>query len=165
MPAVIRTEYGPAGEVLHLIPHPASQLPNVTKRDLEQAWDAARANALNASAAKTAHGFRFMQPGVSPLDLALTDPDAANWTEAIDRVADLGTAHGISVCLRVLALFQLMANATWTRPWFTFAHGGLEFHPALLQAAALAPLTPTGGFAETALRALLPLPQSSATQE
>ncbi|HQT39263.1 MAG TPA: hypothetical protein PK231_07540 [Acidocella sp.] len=165
MPAVIRTEYGPAGEVLHLIPHPPSLLPNVTKRDLEQAWEAARTNALTANAPTAAHGFRFTQPGNAPLDLALTDPDAANWTEAIDRVADLGTAHGISVCLRVLALFQLMANAAWTRPWFSFTHSGLEFHPALLQAAALTPLTPTGGFAETALRALLPLPQSSATQE
>jgi hypothetical protein len=165
MTAAIRTEYGPAGEVLHLIPHPPGQLPSVTKRDLEQAWEAARQNALTANSPAAAHGFRFTQPGAAPLDLALTDPDAASWTHAIDAVADLGTAHGISVCLRLLALFQLMASAAWTRSWFTLSLGGLEFHPALLQAAALTPLTPTGGFAETALRALLPDPQSSAKQE
>ncbi|MDE8349378.1 MAG: hypothetical protein POG74_07830 [Acidocella sp.] len=165
MTAIIRTEYGPAGEVLHLIPHAPGQLPSVTKRDLEQAWEAARLNALTTNATTAAHGFRFAQPGTAPLDLTLTDPDAASWTHAIDSIADLGTARGISVCLRLLALFQLMASATWTRSWFTLRPTGLEFHPALLQAAALAPLTSTGGFAETALRALLPDPQSSAKQE
>ncbi len=154
MPA-IRTESGPRGEILHLIPHPAAILPAVTKRDLEQAWDAAREAAQAPQTAAT-HFFRFSQGAAPPLDLVLTDPDAAAWAGAVDRIADLSTAHGISVCLRLLALVELMGRAAWTRAWFTLSRAGLEFHPALLQAAALSPLTDTGGFAETALRALLP---------
>ena len=69
----------------------------------------------------------------------------------------LTTPHGVSVCLRLLALVALMAQAGWARPWFALAPGGAEIRPELLQAAALAPLTDSGGFDETALRALLPL--------
>ncbi len=152
----IRTESGPAGEILHLVPHPAAALPAVTKRDLEQAWDAARDAALAPAARPAAHFFRFTQGTAPPLDLVLADKDAATWAGAVDRVANLSTAHGISVCLRLMALVELMGRAAWTRAWFTLNRGGLEFHQALLQAAALSPLTDTGGFAETALRALLP---------
>lgn len=128
----------------------------MTKRDLEQAWDAARAAAQAPHTAAAKRLFRFAQGAESPLDLALTDRDAAAWAGAVDQIADLSTAHGISVCLRLLALVELMGRAAWTRAWFTLSRAGLEFHPALLQAAALSPLTDTGGFAETALRALLP---------
>jgi len=152
----IRTEAGPGGEVFHLVPHPVAILPAVTKRDLEQAWDAAREAAQSARGVARTHFFRFAHGEEAPLDLALTDKDAAAWAGAVDRIADLSTAHGISVCLRLLALVELMGRAAWTRAWFTLSRAGLEFHPALLQAAALSPLTDTGGFAETALRALLP---------
>ncbi|HQT65408.1 MAG: hypothetical protein B7Z75_09665 [Acidocella sp. 20-57-95] len=166
MPAAIRTAYGAGGEMLHLIPFPPDQLPPVTKRDLEQAWEAARATALcHHGAPPNIHGFRFSLADGPPLDLLLTDPDAACWTSGISTIADLATAHGISVCLRLLALFSLMSHAAWTRPWFTLKRDGLEFNSALLQAAALAPLTPTGGFAETALRALLPDQHHGVTQE
>lgn len=156
----IRTEAGPRGEILHLVPYLPAALPPVTKRDLEQAWEAARAAALappkpGARTAKT-HGFRFLQDAAPPLDLVITDTDAASWAAAIDDTANLSTAHGISICLRLLALFQLMATQVWVRKWFSLKPAGLEFHPALLQAAALSPLTPTGGFAETTLQALLP---------
>jgi hypothetical protein len=152
----IRTEAGPGGEILHLVPHRAAILPAVTKRDLEQAWDAAREAAQAPHFAAATHYFRFAQGAAPPLDLVLNDPDAAAWAGAVDRLADLSTAHGISVCLRLLALVELMGRAAWTRAWFSLSRAGLEFHPALLQAAALSPLTDTGGFAETALRALLP---------
>ncbi len=166
MPTTIRTAYSAAGEMLHLIPFPPDQLPPVTKRDLEQAWEAARATALgHHGSAPTTHGFRFNPPDAPPLDLWLTDPDAASWTRGISTITDLATAHGISVCLRLLALFSLMSHAAWTRPWFALKRDGLEFNAALLQAAALAPLTPTGGFAETALRALLPDQHHGVTQE
>jgi hypothetical protein len=107
-------------------------------------------------AANQSHGFRFRQAAAPPLDLVLTDTDAANWADAIDAISSLSTAHGISICLRLMALYELMATRPWAREWFTLSRGGLEFHPALLQAAALSPLTPTGGFAETSLQALLP---------
>jgi len=155
----IRTEYGPAGEILHLVPYTPEALPPVTKRDLEQAWDAARADSLKpgrrAIDAQT-RLIRFAAAAQPPLDLALTDRDAASWATAIDGVADMTTPHGISTCLRLLALIELMGRSVWTRKWFSLSRAGLEFHPALLQAAALSPLTATGGFAETALRALLP---------
>jgi hypothetical protein len=152
----IRTETGPDGEILHLVPYLPAALPQVTKRDLEHAWETARAAALAPPKPIATHAFRFLQEPAPPLDLVITDTDAASWAAAIDRLASLSTAHGISVCLRLLALFQLMATALWVRNWFTLSRAGLEFHPALLQAAALTPLTPTGGFAETTLQALLP---------
>ena len=152
----IRTETGPHGEILHLIPYLPAALPPVKKRDLEQAWEAARAGALAPPQSTATHAFRFLQESAPPLDLLITDTDAAGWAVAIDRIANLSTAYGISICLRLLALFQLMATQVWVRNWFTFSRGGLEFHPALLQAAALTPLTPTGAFAETSLQALLP---------
>ncbi len=156
---VIRTEYGPAGEILHLVPYAPEALPPVTKRDLEQAWEAARADALKpgrrAVDART-RLIRFAAPEQPPLDLALTDRDAAAWATAVDGIADLSTSHGISTCLRLLALIELMGSAGWARHWFKLDRAGLDFHPALLQAAALSPLTATGGFAETALMALLP---------
>jgi hypothetical protein len=159
--AEIRTERGPHGEILHLVPYLPAALPAVTKRDLEQAWEVARAAALAPPPGSTfprpkTHGFRFLEAAAPPLDLVLTDSDAANWADAIDAVASLSTAYGISVCLRLMALYELMATQPWARKWFNLSRAGLEFHPALLQAAALSPLTPTGGFAETSLRALLP---------
>ena len=83
------------------------------------------------------------------VDAMLTGGDAASWADAVDRCADLSTAHGISVFLRLLALVELMGRAAWARAWFTLNRAGLDFHPALLQAAALSTLTQTGGFAET----------------
>jgi hypothetical protein len=153
--APIRTAEGPEGEILHLVPHAAPALPPVTKRDLEQAWEAARDSAARPLAPR-ARVIRFAQGADEKLDLRLNDRDAASWADAVDRFADLSTAHGISVCLRLLALVELMGRAAWARAWFTLSRAGLEFHPGLLQAAALSPLTETGGFAETALRALLP---------
>jgi len=148
----IRTSVTSDGEIIHLVPHAAPALPPVTKRDMEQAWEIAQAAASNPRA----RTIRFAQPETPPLDLQLTDSDAASWASAIDRAKNLSTAHGLSVLLRLLALVDLMARAPWVRAWFTLSRAGLTFHPALLQAAALSPLTPTGGFEETALNALLP---------
>lgn len=144
--------------MLHLVPFGPPALPSVSSRHLEAAWGAARDAALSSAGhgrART-HGFRFMEGGGPPLDLLLADRDAARWTAGIEGIADLSTAYGISLCLRLLALVALMGSAEWVRPWFTLRRAGAEIHPALLLAAALAPLTPTGGFAETSLRALLP---------
>jgi hypothetical protein len=152
MPKEILTSITPAGEILHLVPHAAPALPAVTKRDLEQAWELAQ----TATSSPHARTIRFAQPETQPLDLRLADTDAASWATAIDRVKNLSTAHGLSVLLRLLALVDLMANAPWLRAWFTLTRAGMDIHPALLQAAALSPLTPTGGFVETALGALLP---------
>jgi hypothetical protein len=165
MAAKLRTETTADGKILHLVPHPPGALPPVTKRDLEQAWDVARASALLPGPPAAIHGFRFRQTGGPALDFVLTDRDAASWAGGIDGMADLSTAHGVSVCLRLMALIELMSRAPWTRLWFTLNRAGLTFHPALLTAAALTPLTETGGFAETALRALLPEPDRGVLSE
>jgi len=149
----IRTEIGPGGQVLHVVPGVPADLPPVSRFHLEQAWDAARDA---GSPRPKIHGFRFDAAGAAPVDLMLADRDAASWTGGVERIADLSTAYGISLVLRLLALVGLMAGAPWVRPWFSLRRGRAEIHPALLQAAAVAPLTPEGGFAETSLRALLP---------
>jgi hypothetical protein len=149
----VETAYGPHGEVLHSLAWLPDRLPPVTKRDMERAWDAARAESTVAAPLR---GFRFARPEGAPVELYLNDPDASAWAGAVDRAADLSTTHGVSLCLRLLALVDAMGRLDWLRGWFSFAPGGAEIKPALLQAAALAPLNEAGGFDETALRALLP---------
>jgi hypothetical protein len=143
----------PDGSILRLIPYAPSHLPLVAKGDLEQAWELAQH--VKTPAPKQL--FRFTRPhNQPPLDLVLADPDAAAWAAAVDGTIGLATPHGLSVCLRLLALIALMAQAAWARDWFALSRGGANIKPALLHAAALSPLTESGNFDETALRALLP---------
>jgi hypothetical protein len=150
----VSTTTGPDGEVLHLVASPPAALPTVTKRDIEQAWDAAQAG--TAGIAAPPRGFRFARPEGAPIELILNDRDAAAWAVAVDGIADLSTPRGISLCLRLLGLVELMSRAGWIRPWFTLGRAGTEIAPALLHAVAQSPLNEAGGFDETALRALLP---------
>ncbi len=152
----VKTLIGPAGEVLHQLDQPATSLPAVSGRDLEQALEAAHAGLRKAPA----RGFRFLAPPAAPVELRLADPDAAAWAVAVERTAGLNTPHGISVCLRLLALVALLADTFWARSWLVRGGSGLAIHPQLLRAAALVPLTAAGGFDETALRALLPPTQA-----
>jgi len=140
---------GPGGVVLHLIPRLPPALPAVTARDLEQAWEATQPAIFAPPRA-----FRF--DGPVPLELRLADPDAAAWVAAVERSIGLSTLHGISVCLRLLALIALMAQARWARNWFSLARDGAVIRPELLRAAAGAPLNEGGGFDESAVQALMP---------
>jgi len=149
----VKVLVGQRGEVVHSLSHLPDALPPVTRRDLEMAWEAAHAGAETSAPPRA---FRFAQPEAAPVQLVLNDPDAAAWALAVDGIADLATAHGVSLCLRLLALVALMARAEWMRPWFALDRSGLNFDPALLQAAAISPLSRSGDFDETALRALLP---------
>jgi hypothetical protein len=144
---VFAAESAPDGSIVRLIPCAPDHLPPVQKRDIEMAWELAQA--VRHPGPKQI--FRFCA-----LDLVIADPDAAAWAQAVDGTANLATPHGLSLCLRLLALVALMAAQSWVRDWFTLARGGAIIKPALLQAAALAPLNPSGSFDETALRALLP---------
>jgi len=145
----IEAREGPGGITLHLVPRLPPALPCVTARDLEQAWEATQPATFAPPRA-----FRF--DGPVPLELRLADPDAAAWVAAVERSVGLGTLHGVSVCLRLLALIALMARAAWARDWFTLARDGAVIRPELLRAAASAPLNEGGGFDETALQALMP---------
>ncbi|HQT45926.1 MAG: hypothetical protein B7X08_02885 [Acidocella sp. 20-63-7] len=146
---------GPAGAVLHRVGALPSAMPGVTRRDLEAAWEAARA----LPASPPLRCFQFVSPSGPPVELVLEDKDAAAWAEAVERSAGLESAHGVSVCLRLLALVALMAQGGWVREWFLLTRGGIDIRPELFAAAARTSLTDSASFDETALRALLPQTQ------
>jgi hypothetical protein len=142
------------GVLTYLIDLPPEALPSVCKRDLERAWHAARDAAL-AERAGAVRGFRFNRPDGSHTDLALADPDASCWVGAVDRMVGIANAPGLSLCLRLLALIDLLARAPWARSLFHLARDGAEFHPALLRTAASQPLTRDARFDEVGFRTRL----------
>jgi hypothetical protein len=150
----IRVGGGPDGLMTYLIDLPPEALPSVCKRDLERAWYAAREAAL-AEHQGAVRGFRFNRPDGSHTDLALADRDAQCWVGAVDRTVGIANATGLSLCLRLLALIDLLTRAPWARPLFHLARDGAEFHPALLRAAASQPLTPEARFDEAGFQARL----------
>jgi hypothetical protein len=152
--ASIRTAAARDGQVSYLVDRSPETLPPVSKYDLEMAWEYARQAALSQGWG-VARFFRFRRPHQGPLDLALVDPDACCWAHALDGRYGLHTPYGLSLCLRLLALIDLLARALWARGLFHLARDGAELHPALLRAAALASLTAEARFDETALRARL----------
>jgi hypothetical protein len=139
------------GTLTYLVGLPPEALPPVRLRDLAAAWDAAR------SAAITAHWgivrlFRFRRADGSVTDLALADPDACCWAGAVDSTVGMQTAYGLSLCVRLLALVDLLGRARWADSMFTVKRDGAEIHPALLHGAATAPLTGEARFDEAELR-------------
>ena len=142
------------GMVTYLIDLPPESLPSVCKRDLERAWYAARDAALLEQQGAV-RGFRFNRPDGSHTDLALADRDARCWVGAVDRSVGIAHAPGMSLCLRLLALIDLLARAPWARSLFHLARDGAEFHPALLKAAASQPLTRDARFDEAGFRSRL----------
>ena len=141
--------------LIYRVTLPPEAMPPVTTRDLEQAWDAARAAALSSSAA--AHrrfSFRGADGRIATFDL--DDRDARHWASAVDRVSGLTTLRGISLCLRLLALIDLMANSAWALAFMTPKRDGARLDRALLKAAARADLTEEARFDEASLRRILP---------
>jgi hypothetical protein len=153
-PAPIRVGETADGTLTYLVDLPPEALPPVLGRDLELAWDAAR-SAASASAWGSARLFRFRRADGRTTDLALADPDACCWAGAIDRAVGMATSYGLSLCLRLLALVDLLARARWAAGLFALGPGGADLHPALLRAAAIAPLTEEARFDETGFRARL----------
>jgi hypothetical protein len=134
---------------------PPEAMPPVTIRDLEQAWDAARAAALSPSrAAYRQFSFRGADGRIATFDL--DDRDARHWAGAVDRVSGLSTLTGISLCLRLLALVDLMARSPWAFGFMTPKRDGARLDRALLKAAAHAELTEEARFDEASLRRILP---------
>ena len=150
-PQSIRVGTSPDGSVTYLVALPPEALPPVGKRDLELAWQAARRAALGEQWG-VVRGFRFARPDGTHTDLALADPDAACWVAAVDMTVGISTSHGMSLCLRLLALIELLAHARWARPLFTLDRGGADLHPALLRTAATIPLTREARFDEAGFR-------------
>ena len=152
------------GTLTYLVDQPPAELPPVRGRDLAAAWDAARDAALG-TVWGAARLFRFRQGDGSFTDLALQDRDARCWAGAVEMTAGLQTMYGLSLCLRLLALVDLLARARWTDGLCTMRRGGAELHPALLRAAATLQLTNEARFDETRFRAglhVLPAPPAGA---
>lgn len=138
----------------YLVDLPPEALPPVRGRDLAAAWDAARDAAAEAEWG-AGRLFRFRRPDGSITDLALSDEDARCWAGAVDGTVGMQTSYGLSLCLRLLALVDLMGRAPWTAGLFRIGRTGAALHPALLSAAATAQLTPDARFDETGFRARL----------
>jgi hypothetical protein len=134
----------------------------VRARDLAAAWDAARAAALDARWG-AARLFRFCRADGTSLDLALGDPDACCWAGAVDGTVGMGHAYGLSVCMRLLALVDLLARAPWAGQLVALRRDGAAIAPVLLQAAATLRLGHDGRFDEQAFRSQVarPLPAAA----
>jgi hypothetical protein len=140
------------GTLTYLVDLPPEAMPPVRLRDLDSVWDAARQAATRADWG-TARLFRFQRADGSYTDLALADRDARCWANAVDSSVGMQTSYGLSLCLRLLALVDLLARARWTDGLFTLRRDGAEIHPALLRAAATAGLTSEARFDQDDIRA------------
>ena len=150
----VRIGAGPNGSLIYYVEMPPEELPSVHRRDLELAWYAARDAAI-AQRWGVARFFRFRRPDGSYGDLALADSDACCWASAVDNMVGLRSSYGLSLCLRLLALVDLLARARWADSLCLLPADGAEFHPALLRAAASTPLTAEAGFDEFGFRSRL----------
>ena len=82
-------------------------------------------------------------------------PCASCWAQALDGIYGMGTRQGLSLCLRLLALIDLLAQSPWAVPLVRLARDGAEPDPVLLRAAATEPLTPEARFDPSGFRARL----------
>ena len=142
------------GTLTYLVDLPPEALPPVRGRDIAAAWDAAR-EAADDAAWGAARLFRFRRPDGTTTDLALADEDARCWAGAVDQTVGMQTSYGMSLCLRLLALVDIMGRTPWLGPMFQIGRTGTRLHPALLSAAADAELTAEARFDETRFRARL----------
>jgi hypothetical protein len=150
MPSAIRVAVAPEGALHYAVPCRPEELPAVSPRALSQAWEVARA----AAAAEHWGPHRTLLFRDGPV-LALADADAACWAEAVDRLAGLDTLSGLALCLRLLALVDLLGRARWMAGLFDIGRDGIEIHPALLTAAATQELDAAGRFDESGMKRLL----------
>ncbi len=164
----VRVGAAPDGTLTYLVDLPPEALPPVRFRDLAAAWDAARDRAIAADSRDdggwgAARMFRFRREDGTCTDLTLADPDACCWAGAVDTTVGMTTSYGLSLCLRLLALVDLLAHARWAANLFTVKRDGAVIDPAVLRAAARTPLTPEArfdeaGFRSQVTRACLPSP-------
>jgi hypothetical protein len=152
--SAVQVESGPEGAVVYRLDTPPEGLPAVRSRDLAAAWDAAREAARSAEWG-FATRFLFNRTDGTSTELALADRDARCWATAVGQVAPLRTSYGVSLCLRLLALVDLLARARWTASLLAFEAGLIRLHPALLRLAAASPLSKEGLFDEPSFRASL----------
>ncbi len=151
MPRTIRVAQTEAGALAYFVPVPPERLPAVAPGDLLRAWNVARHGAVERQWGAPRF-LRFARPGDGgPTEIAIADPDAGAWTEAIDRAFGLDTLTGLSLCLRLLALVEALGRVPRLEPFFDVTPAGVDLHPSLLAAAAALPLDREARLDETAL--------------
>ena len=154
MASPIQIAAAPDGTMTYLIAHPPGDLPAVRSRDLVRAWGTAR-EAAQHQAWGEGRAFRFVAADGRTIDIALRDSDASCWAGAVDRAIGLGTAYGMSLCLRLLALVDLLASARWAAHLVDIDSEGAALDPSLVRLAAEANLTDEARFDEASFRARL----------
>ena len=142
------------GALSYAIPCPPEAIPAVRPAALLDAWQAAR-DAAAEGRWGPARTLVFARRDSEPTVLAIADRDARCWADAVDRDADLGTLTGLALCLRLLALVELLPRAAWLSGLFQITGQGIVLHPALLRAVATIPLDPAARFDAEALRGLV----------
>lgn len=142
------------GAVSYHVDLPPELLPAVRARDLTVAWDLAR-DAAEADAWGVGRCFSFRRADGTTCDLALSDEDACCWAGAVDALASIGTSYGLALCLRLLALVDLLGRTQCLSHLFRLARGRPTLHPALLATAAYVPLDRDARFDEALFRARL----------
>jgi hypothetical protein len=145
--SLVRVGQTEDGLVTYLVELPLEELPAVRGRDLEAAWDAARSAAISGRFGLP-RGFRFRRQDGSVTDLALADRDARCWAGAVDGTIGMHNSYGLSLCLRLLALVELLARVAWATRFFRFGRDGACLDPSLLRTAASLPLTAEARFDE-----------------
>jgi hypothetical protein len=154
-PITIQTAPALGGVMTYLVSVSPDLLPPVSPRELELAWEAARSAAI-AETGGPALLFRFLRgKDEAPLDMTLTDNDARCWAEAVDAARGLNTPAGMSLCLRLLALIDLIARERWAAGHVALRRDGAEIDAALLRAAAELALNREARFDAAKLRARL----------
>jgi hypothetical protein len=154
MPAPIRVLRTAEGALTYAVPVPPERLPAVPPAELLSAWSLARrAAALHLWGPPRL--LQFPRPDGDSTEIAIADADAGCWAEAIDAAVGLGTLPGLALCLRLLALVEVLGRVPALSPLFDVTPDGIELHPALVDAAAAMPLDGGARFDETVLRRLL----------
>ena len=144
----------PDGRLLYLVDGSPAALPAVRTRDLLHAWEAAH-RAARVGAWGVGRLFRFVAADQA-CDIALTDPDASSWADAVDARADLRTRYGLALCLRLLALVDLLGRASWAKRLIRMERGEAELHPRLVAYAARTALNGQARFPDETLAAIGP---------
>ncbi len=150
-PMEIPTTRDATGAMLHAIPVPPAALPRVPPEALLAAW-------RRASRAAELHRWgpvRHLAFAGAAGALSLTDQDACCWAESVDAAEGLETLPGMALCLRLLALVELLGRARWAAGMFDIGPLGIELHPSLLAAAARQPLGADARFDAEGFRRLL----------
>lgn len=157
MASSIQCGAGPDGVATYLVDLPPERLPAVRHAELARAWDAAH-HAAAAAHWGAPRRIMFRRHDGEVTLLAIADQDARCWADAVDRLAGLETLHGLALCLRLLALIDLLSRAPALADLYHLEDGAAELHPALLRVAAAQALDAEARFDEAALRRTLQPP-------